>query len=138
LSPQQQLSQQHQVPQTLPQQYVPSQQQLSTQQPVPNPQISVQQPVYTSQAPLVVSTVMTLAMPGMGVKQQQGAVVEQQQIIGKGTGVEQGVNAALMQGSQILQGSSSPDGPSDVRVDKSGLRVFLKRQLPLKFVEDVV
>jgi hypothetical protein len=43
-------------------------------------------------------------------------VVEQQQITGKGTGVEQGVNAALMQGSRILQGSSV-GGPSDVWVD---------------------
>jgi hypothetical protein len=65
----------------------------------------------------------------MGVKQQQGAMVEQQQITGKGTGVEQGVNVAWLQGSQLLQGSST-GGPSDVQV--------LKRQSPLKFVEDVV
>ena len=38
---------------------------------------------------------------------------------GKGTGTEQGVNAAVLQGSQILQGSSSAAGPSDVRVENS-------------------
>jgi hypothetical protein len=76
-------SAEHQVPQTLPQQYAPSQQKTSTQQPIPNPQILVQQLVYTSQAPPVVSTVMTSALRGMGVKQQQGAMVEQQQITGK-------------------------------------------------------
>jgi hypothetical protein len=50
-----------------------------------------------------------------------------------------------LQGSQLLQGSSSMGGPSDVLVENSviettnlGLRVLLKRQSPLKFVEDVV
>jgi hypothetical protein len=63
----------------------------------------------------------------------------------EGTGAEQGVNVAWLQGSQLLQGSSSMGGPSDVLVENSviettnlGLRVLLKRQSPLKFVEDVV
>ena len=45
--------------------------------------------------------------------------MEQQQLTGKGTGTEQGVNAAVLQGSQILQGSSLAAGPSDVRVENS-------------------
>jgi hypothetical protein len=66
-------------------------------------------------------------------------------LVVKGTGAEQGVNVAWLQGSQLLQGSSSMGGPSDVLVENSviettnlGLRVLLKRQSPLKFVEDVV
>ena len=45
--------------------------------------------------------------------------VEQQQLTGKGTDTEQGVNAAVLQGSQILQGSSSAAAPGDVRVENS-------------------
>jgi uncharacterized protein with beta-barrel porin domain len=51
----------------------------------------------------------------MGVNQQQGVIADQQQLTRTGTGAEQGVNA----GSQILKGSSSAGGPTDVRIENA-------------------
>ena len=83
---------------------------MSSQKLVLNhPHNPVQQPVnqqqYTSQAPPAVSTTVSSALPGMAVKQQQGANVEQQQLAGKGTtGTKYGVvKPNKMQESQILQ-----------------------------------
>jgi len=85
---------------------------------VPNPQIPARQlenqQQYTSQAPPVM-TMSSTALPGMGINQQQGVIVDQQHLKGTGIGVEQGVNA----GSQILEGSSLAGGPTDVQVENS-------------------
>ena len=83
---------------------------------MPNPQIPARQlenqQQYTSQAPPVMTTPST-ALPGMGINQQQGVIVDQQHLKGS-TGAEQGVNAR----SQILK-SSSAGGPTDVQVENS-------------------
>jgi len=85
---------------------------------VPNPQIPARQlenqQQYTSQAPPVMTTPST-ALPGMGINQQQGVIVDQQHLKGMGIGAERGVNT----GSQILKGSSSASGPTDVQVENS-------------------
>ena len=60
-------------------------------------------------------TTPSMAFPGMEINQQQGVIVDQQHLKGTGIGVEQGVNA----GSQILKGSSSAGGPTDVQVENS-------------------
>lgn len=135
--PQQLLPQLQTVTQNLPQQHAPPQQQGDLQQPVPNPHIPVQQSgsqqQYTSQDPPVVSntvssamqapqytlqappvmTMLSTALPWTGVKQRQGAIAEHQQMTETGTGAMQGVST----GSQIIQGSSSVGGPTDVRVE---------------------
>jgi hypothetical protein len=57
----------------------------------------MQAPQYTLQAPPMM-TMLSTALPGMGVKQRQGAIAEHQQMTETGTGAMQGVSI----GSQIL------------------------------------
>ena len=60
-------------------------------------------------------TTPSTALPGMGINQQQGVIVDQQHLKGTCIGAEKGANA----GSQILKGSSSAGGPTDVQVENS-------------------